>query len=339
MRFIKSAHKAFSHAKAVAVSTSFIVSLSGGQARIYDAELNLLHTIKNLKCVYKCFISPDEQHLLLISITNCFYIVSLKTFEITKRTVKGKYTDNLEGRGCWTLDGKGCLLCVTNKDSIKSALRIYPDIASGDFYELLCDQYWLTSVAIIPEHSLYLITGYDRDNFKSYLIWFDGEKFEKCLIDVDNMIGATVDAKYIAEKDLCIVRCTGGTIACDANGKVIEEVTLPNQRDVEFSFADVFQKIRMNDEKRDRITELSGQLGFEQIQIPDQVIDICYSETNPYLYIGTLQDLICVDIHTHMVETAISCPFGVRRIVEINRDFLLIETWDSVEIVQICHEG
>ena len=131
---------------------------------------------------YRCIISRDERRLLLISTANWFYVVSLSTYEITKHLIKGKYNDNLEGRGCWTLDGKGCLFCVTNGTSVLSSLRIYPDIKAGEFRDLLCDKYWLTDICAAPEHNSYLITGLNRDNDKSYLIWFDGEQFRECVL-------------------------------------------------------------------------------------------------------------------------------------------------------------
>jgi hypothetical protein len=296
MFFLKDSKKRFPRARGVAVSEHFIVSLSGAQARLYDTQFNLLHTIKGLQYVYKCIISRDESQLLLISTGNWFYVVSLITYEITRHLIKGKYNDDLRESGCWSLDGKGCLFCVTNRTSLLSALRIYPDIKTGEYRDLLCDKYWLTDICAVPEHNSYLITGLNRDNDKSYLIWYDGEQFREYVLDTDDTIGTAVGVRWIAEQSVCIVRGIDGVCICDATGKM--------------------------------------QHTYKNEQILEQIVDVCYSKYNPYIYIGTLSELLCVNADTLEIKESLDCPFGVKRIVEMNGEALLIETWDYVEMIQ-----
>lgn len=339
MRFIIERNNIFSRAKAVAVSANFIACATGGKVKIYNHGMNLIHVIDNLKYVYNCEFSPDEKRLLLLSITNCYYVFSLSTFELTRHLVKGEYTGNLEGRGCWTLDGQGCLLCVMRKRSSQSALRIYPDVTSGEFRDFLCDQYWLSSVTHIPKYNAYLISGSKQKHGGSFLIWYDGKTFYETLIKDGDKIGGIADVQFNVQNGLFIVRGTLGTTVCNIKGESVCSHSLLQQPCAEFSFSDVFQSVPLDDERRKVITTLSECFGFEHIQVPDHITALCYSKTAPYIYIGTFQKLYCVDAQNHTVEASIDVPFGVINIQEWDTDSLIVTSLDSVEFIKIQHDG
>jgi len=104
--------KPLERAQNLCVSKSYIVGCTGRKAAIMDKHLNLIHTVEGLEYVYSAEVSPDETKLLLISTGNRFYIVDLRTFEKTRITVKSPYNQNLEGRGCWSFDGRSVWIPV-----------------------------------------------------------------------------------------------------------------------------------------------------------------------------------------------------------------------------------
>ena len=339
MRFVDEQNKAFLRAKAVTISENYVICASGGQVKIFDKKLNLIHTLENLKSVYNCSVSLDEKRLLLVSVTNCFYVVSLDTLEITKHTIKGKYTDNLEGRGCWTLDSNGCCFCVCDRKNILSALRIYDDINTNQYRELLCDKYWLTSVSVIPKINKYLMTGYDRSKFRSYLIWYDGNALSEFLIQDSSEMGAAVGVRYLEESNRCIVRGNYQTIICEVDGKSVGKVELPQWSCARFSFSNIFENVSNSEEVRRSIASLSKLFGMEDLFVPGQILDMCYSKNGNYLYLATLQGVVCINTVTRAIEATKSFPYGVKKIMELDENLLLLETWDSVELIRVIHEN
>ena len=107
------------------VSTKYVFGFTGSRVKIFNKEMQLIKEIPRLDHVYTGSISPDEKKLLLVSTGNRFYILSLETFELKKYTVCGREDYNLEGRGCWSFDGKEILLCANGCSTGISALRIY----------------------------------------------------------------------------------------------------------------------------------------------------------------------------------------------------------------------
>lgn len=335
MRLIVERNPIFSRAKRVEVSANYIACATGGKVRIYDRGMNLIHIVDNLKYVYSCKFSPDEKRLLLVSVQNYFYVVSLSTFEVTRHMIKGEYTANLEGNGCWTLDGQGCVFCVNRRESNASALRIYPDITSGEFQEYLNDQYWLPSVSRIPEYNTYLICGNKRSNHDSCLIWYDGKTFRETIIKDAFQIGGVCAAQVDVQSGLICLRGTLGATVCDMNGETVVSLPPLQRPYVDFSFSDIFQSVPLGNKGQKTITALSNEFGLEHMRISDHVTALCYSKTMPYIYIGTLQTLYCVNMHNYTVEASLDITFGVREILEWGENSLIVASFDTVEFVRI----
>jgi len=338
MRFVKEKVKQFARAKAVACSENFVVCSSGGQVKIFDKNLSLLQIITGLKYVYQCLISPDEKNILLVSIANLFYIVDLESFFVTKHTMNGKYGDNLEGRGCWSLDGKGCYFCVESKKKVKSALRIYDDIQSGEYRDLLCDKYWLTSVQAVPKRKKYLLTGYDHNTDVSYLIWYDGNIIEEFPVEGLSECNVISDVRYVENGDYCIVIGSDGTIFCTVEGTLIKNFDLQETSAKTFSFMDIFQTAHMDVEERKRIAAVSKRFGFEEMGVPEEIRDVCCSRDGQYFYVATLGNLFCINAQTNQIECEKDYPYGVEKIEQISEELLLVTTWDSVECLRIDFE-
>lgn len=319
-------------------SKSYIVCSTGGQVKIFDKNLHLIQIVKGVKYVYKCLISPNEKKLLLVSIANFFYIVELDTFRITKHMIRGKYSDNLEGRGCWLLSGNGCCFGVCSKQEVKSALRIYDDIQKDRYRELLCDKYFLTSILAIPKRNTYLLVGYDDTSDKNYLIWYNGKIFEEFLVQESDKIGLVQHVKYDENDDCCIVIGSDGTVICRPDGTTINKLVLPQTDKKTSSFVDVFKRVDFEDEKRKEVLDLMEQLSLKNLFIPDMVIDVSYLNNGKYLCAATLNGVLCINTETNKLEAAKDYPYGVKNIETVDEDLLLITTWDSVELLRLVRD-
>lgn len=335
MRFVNESIKQFARARSAAWSKNYVICSTGGQIKIFDKGLNLLQTIKDVKNIYKCLISPDEKKLLLISTANFFYIVELDTFCVTKHTIKGEYGDNLEGRGCWTLDGKGCCFCVASKVDVKSALRIYDDIQNDKYRDLFSNKYWLTSIVAIPKLNKYLLTGYDHSKAKNYLIWYDGNEFEQFAIHTLSQNDVARSAKYVENSNHCIVIGSDSTIFCRIDGTPITMPLLWKSEEKHVSFMDAFKTINFEEENRRAVEELSALYGLENLAVPDTIMDICQSNNGRYFYVATLGRLLCINANTHKIDAEKTYPFGVTDVEEISEGLLLVKTWGSIELLRL----
>ena len=148
-----------------------------------------------------------------------------------------------------------------------------------------------------------------------------------------------MDAEYDAQTGVYIVRGTLDTTVCNTKGEPIGSFPLPQRSCVEFSFSDVLQAVPLDNESRKDVTTLSELFGFEHMQIQDRITSLCYSRTAPYIYVGTLQKLFCVNTHSYTIGASIGVPFGVRKIQELGKDALIVTNWDSVELIKLQQDG
>ncbi len=156
-----------------------------------DKELNVISEFDKLYYVYKVDISCDEKWLLLISTSNIFYLVSLEDMSMTKYTVKPPYNENLEGKGCFSFDGKYIYIIAT-KDTKRdtqrfvSVIRRYSVDNMSSYIEVDYsiqennEEYLLHSITLIKELNKYLIRGFKM--YSDSVMFFDGEKLESHII-------------------------------------------------------------------------------------------------------------------------------------------------------------
>ncbi len=150
------------YAKGFCFSENYSIFCTGARTFICDRQLNILYTVEKLSYVYHAYISPDEETLLLVSNSNIFYLVGLKDFSLKKYTIRDKYNDNLEGRGCWSFDGNSLLFDVNNRKTNNSALRRYDPSCDMSYEDMLAEKYRLVSITPIKELNKYLLIGQDR---------------------------------------------------------------------------------------------------------------------------------------------------------------------------------
>lgn len=330
--------KPFERAKNLCVSQSYIVGCTGQKAAIMDKQLNLIHTVEGLEYVYSADVSPDESKLLLISNSNKFYIVDMRTFEKTRITVKAPYNHNLEGRGCWSFDGESVYISVQRSTGyINSTLRRYCVDDLNKYEEHLADKYHLNGISRIDSNNTYFLTGYNRqENNRTYFIYFDGTAFREFPLETSvNMIAptATVDM----EKRVVTLSSIAGCRQFTLEGKAIKTISHPKPEDKTLHASDVFMHLFDGDtEKQKRLKEISVTLGLENISSPDYITKCETSSCGEYIYLASESGFYLIDESTGDILASVSEEYGVQNFEELAPGFIAIATWTGVKLYKLC---
>ena len=301
-------------------SSKYVVSFTGRRAIIIDHDLNLIAEVNKLHYVYKGQISPDEKYLLLISNGNIFYLYSLETFELIRKvTLLGTYSGNLEGRGCFSHDGKHFMLILSNEKRFVSTLRVYNVDNLDEYKDYLDNEYLIHSIIPVKSCKKYAIVAspeYEaRCNGQEYnlLIWFDGERFEKHIISGKDDYITNVEAS--GGDKLTIYRGFGHVFDIDFNGKYIPHPIDP---------IDIL---------KDDIKSTGN------VELLESVSVACYSSAYPYCYVGASKYLLVYSTETKEVVSKINVRHRIIDIVELGRDLIYVVTIDSELMFKvICDE-
>lgn len=324
--------KGFNNAKNVTVSNKYIITCTGRRALIYDSNLLLVREIKGLDYCYKAEVSPDEKYLLLISNGNRFWIVSLEDFSIKSYTIRGSYNGNLEGKGCWSFDGKKIYFCVTeSKQSFLSALRSYSIENMKEKKDYLPDKYLLNSIKSVQCVGKYLLSGYNRDEDKYYIIWFDGAEFEE--IQLDGFEYTIFDVSYDEQRECCIVYGSGYSFVCDSKGKILGKIDCIDKN--MHSYINGIENIKNSKDNLEGIKCLSSILGSENLAVPNSVISSCCLKNGTYSFWGTFNELICINNINKKTEIVKKIPYGVYGIIEFGIEQIIISTMDGLRLYKI----
>lgn len=328
--------KPFERAKNLCVSQSYIIGCTGQRATIMDKQLNLIHTIEGLEYVYSADVSPDETKLLLISNGNRFYIVDLRTFEKTRITVRSPYNRNLEGRGCWSFDGKSVWICVVRSTG-NSTLRRYCLQDFSKYEDYLPDKYCLDSIARIGMSGTYFLIGYNRkENNRRYFIYFDGASFREFPLEASvDMVAptATVDP----EKGVVTVASLSVCRQFTLDGKTIKTISHPVPHDKKLCTSGVFMHLfDGNVEKQNRLKEISASLGMENITAPDYITKHQSSLCGRYLYLASQSGFYLLNADTGDVLATVPERFGVQNFEELAPGLIAIATWSGVKVFKLC---
>ena len=165
MRIVKQLNPHFKKAKKVILSDRYVFVLTGNSLLILSKAYELIKTIDGLNHVYNGVLSPDEQKLLLISNGNHFYVVTLASLELEwKCRVKKDFNGNLEGRGCWSLDGSEILLVVMNDITLEQCIRHYKSDNPDQYYDdtMLSKCYWINGILPVPPLNAYYVLAQDK---------------------------------------------------------------------------------------------------------------------------------------------------------------------------------
>ena len=303
-----------------------------------DKQLNLIHTVEGLEYVYSAEVSPDETKLLLISNGNRFYIVDMHTFEKTRITVKAPYNHNLEGRGCWSFDGKSIWIPVQRSTGyINSTLRRYSVDDFSKYEDYLADKYYLNGISRIAKAGTYFLTGFNRqENNKNYFIYFDGTAFHEFPLETSvTMIAptATVDMEKGVVTISSIVGCRQFTL----DGKAVKTIAHPAPKDKTLRASDAFMHLFDGDtEKQNRLKEVSASLGLEDISAPDYITKHEASSCGSYIYLASQSGFYLLDASTGDILASVPEEYGVQNVEELSPGLIAIATWTGVKLYKLC---
>lgn len=329
-----------SRARNIAITDRFLIAVTGGCAHILDKELHLIKTVKGMQYMVQAYVSPDESKLLLVPTENRFYLLSLEDFTLERFTLKKPYNGNLEGRGCWSMDGKFLYLLAGNSRTNNSALRCYgvTDGSSYVYTDLFAERYWLTDIRPVKELNRYLLTGLERKPHEPAdtwnLLWFDGSSLEAYpLKEMEDDVVSSVE--YDAVTQTVIVYGLFKTMRFDIHGNFVSTFSVPEAGKVTSSFSDVFADIGLDPEAFDSLKELCDWYGFENISIDDSINKLCLSSDGKRYYVGTHLGLFVLDAESKAILAKQKIEFGVQNIVELSPDLIAASTWNGVKLFQI----
>ena len=296
--------KLLERAKSVCVSPNYIVGCTGKRAMIMDSQGALLHTVEGLEYVYVAQVSPDETKLLLVSNANKFYIVDLQTFEKRRVSVKAPYNHNLEGRGCWSLDGSAVWIPVQRATGyITSTLRRYYIEDPGRFEDYLADQYYLSGIWPMESMGAYLLTGYNRrENNRDYFIYFDGSAFQELPLETRMVAPAvTVDAR----RGVITVSSVTGCRQFSLEGQQLREILPPEPQETVFRGEDTINKYAM-------------------------------SACGKFMFLACQSGFYLLDASTGAVLASVPEKYGVEDVVQTAPDVIALTTWTGVTLYRLC---
>ena len=340
MRLERIKCKPLERAKNLCVSQSYIVGCTGQKAAIMDKQLNLIHTVEGLEYVYSAEVSPDETKLLLISNGNKFYIVDLHTFEKARITVKPPYSYNLEGRGCWSFDGKSVWVVVQRSTGyINSTLRRYCVDDFDKYEDYLANKYYINGISRIDTNNTYFLTGHNRqENNRTYFIYFDGTAFREFPLETSvNMIAptATVDM----EKGVVTLSSIAGCRQFTLDGKAIKTISHPAPNDKTLRTSDAFMHLFDGDaEKQNRLKELSESLELEGISAPDYITKHELSSCGSHIYLASESGFYLLDANTGDILATVPEEYGVQTFEELSPGLIAIATWTGVKLYKLCNQ-
>lgn len=330
------------HAKDFCFTEKYSIFCTGKSAFLCDRALKLLCKIENLSYVYHAFVSPDEKTLLLVSNSNKFYLVDLNDFSVKKHTVRGKYNHNLEGRGCWSLNGRSLYFCVCNGQTLNSALRCYDLDDNMSYRDLLKEKYQLVCIKPVKEINKQLIIGLDRkksdlDRTDCWsLIWFDGVYFEEYPIwNIDLSNDVVSSAEYEALTNTVIIYGQAKTFRCNLRGKIIEELSLSDSEKITASLSDTLSNLDIKGNQLDALKQFSHLFGTENISLDDSIYKVCLSFDGKKYYAGTHLGISVIDAETKSVLAKKKIDYGVQNITEIAPNVIVVSTWNGVKVFEI----
>ena len=331
--------KPLDRAKDLCVSQSYIIGCTGQKAAILDKQRNLLHTVEGLEYVYSAEVSPDETKLLLISNGNKFYLVDLHTFEKTRITVNAPYNYNLEGRGCWSFDGRSLWIPVQRSTgAMNSTLRCYCVDDLSQYSDYLADKYCITGILRLETMRSFFMTGYHRQENRHYFIYFDGSAFREYPLETTvDIVGSTTTVDV--EKGIVTTASLAGCRQFTLEGKIIKTIPHPAPKSKRLSASDVFMHLCDGDtEKQKQLKELSNAYGMENVSAPDNILKYASSSDGSYTYLASDSGFYLLDGVTGDVLASVPEAFGVQNFEEISPELIAIATWSGVKLYQLSNQ-
>lgn len=328
-----------SRAKNIIITKDYVIGYTGKKAVILDHALNLIHEVQGLDYVYHGSVSPDKKRLLLISNGNKFYLVDLETFEMIRITVKAPYNYNLEGQGCWSMDGRRIYILIQNGQTLRSTLRCYDADDLTQYYDLIPEKYCLTGIIAIEKYGKYLLAGYDRErNNENFLIHFDGDTFMEYPLSArkgDVIFNIDFDA---TNDEVLIYGFACKRYKMDGSFLGVISHAKPKQKTI--SFADAIRSTGIDGCGREQMDTEAFQQFLKQAEnsqfpVQDDINKCGVSRKGEYVYLASSSGFYVLEPGTRQVVAEVHEEYGVQNYIEIGEKILALATGQSVKIFQL----
>ncbi|MBE7065739.1 MAG: hypothetical protein E7384_08020 [Ruminococcaceae bacterium] len=333
MKLLRVQCKHIKGAKTFLVSQRNIFFLTGKRLIVLDKSLNLVTEVAGFDYAYDAYLSPDESKLLIVPSGNKFYIVTLDDYKVSKVLVKDGYNDNLDGRGCWSFDGKSVYIPAVSPKTILSDMRKYSVTEIDKYESLLCGKYWITQIRAIPELKKYLLTGYDRNTLLDYFIWYDEKKFVSYEIKGfdDHILNIDVDTEHSVISLFSFDKCETYSF----EGEKISDLKFRPET-CKCNFFDVFKDIpEITDEGKKELEALITELGMNDISVTEDIHSTCLKPNSKLLFLCTSMGIVIVDSTSYDVIKRVNIEYGVNKIYFLEDDMFLAECFNSVKFFKI----
>lgn len=287
--------KPFIHAWDLIVSDSYLIGCTGKRVAVLDREYQLLHTIEGLDYVYSADVSPDEKKLLLISNDNKFYITDFESGEKIRVTVKSPYNYNLEGRGCWSFDGKSIFILVMNNKTLHSALRCYCADDLTQYRDSLTEEYVLSEIHRLNVEKKYLLIGSSVVDKKQYFLYYDGCTYTRYpLENSESMVIFRSDVDENTGK--VTLYTTQGCYRYSAEGEFLKEIRYHNLKE------------------------------------NDDIQKYAHSSCGNYIYLASKSGFYLIDAKTEELIAYVPEEYGVQNFEQVAPDVIALATWSGVKL-------
>lgn len=334
MKTIEINSNLFSRSKKIIISKKFIISLTGSAAIIADKKFNVLKKITGLSYVYEGQISPDEKTLLLISNGNCFYIISLDSFEIIKKQVIRD--SSMEGNGFWSFKGDAVIVVGTNNKTLISFVRSY-NVFDYSFKESNLDnKYTFISSTSVQKLNKHLIIGYNRkDDNAVYILWYDETEFKE--YKINNYNDTISNIEYNIFLNVIVVYGQQSTILCDNYGNQKKDISLFEPEAITFTALDLFPENIFDIQQQNIIKNLSSHLELEGSSIFESINKIYWASNSKNIYIATTKKIFVFNISENEIVYSKNISYGVQDIIEIEKNIIAISTWNGVKTYKLVY--
>lgn len=318
------------------LDTEYLVGFTGRRVLLLDYDFQLVASCDKLSYAYTGELSPDKQKLLTVSAENRFYIHAYPSLEpIDRVTVRAPYNDGLEELGCWSFDGKKVFVCAMNSKTLNSTLRIYNADNLTEYTDLLKEKYWLQRIQAVKPKNKYLLIGLNRTDNQTYLIWYDGNRFEE--FPLAGFDDAVMRANYNESNDQVEIYTGDALYLYDCHGNFAKEKDLRTGQTGRLSFSSVLDDAFDDDKVAEEMKNLSAALGLEELPYDDCVQDVVFSKNRSIAYVATNCRVIAYDMAAEKIidQKTNEYEVGARKIVELSENKILVTSWDGILLYEL----
>lgn len=312
----------------------YVIIFSTNRISILNKALDQIAEFKGLHYVYKVYVSPDESKLLIVSTANKFYVLKIDGLEIKEITLEAPYSSNLEGKGCWSFDGKSIYIVASRSDiNVVSQIRRY-DISDYSYETFASDMFFISHIVPVKSEEKYLLLGIDRSSenkgkkLENIMVWFDGKTYQSTALNIAGpafILNVHVNEQF---KRVEITTFGKGVLYYDYYGKQI-----PNSNEQQFDFYSFVNSDSFNcfdDIRRETLAkELTVRYANEDIE------DALLSDDTSKVFLVGQNGLFVVSSDNGNIISKKVMNNGAQKVFELSHNVIAVKEWDKVRLFEI----